>query len=121
MLTVNLNGQNHKLVIRHDWKDGFTYEYNPDTHKYEQVPYRYFEKTVARIYPENEPEMALEAQARFNPADNLNYAVGRKLALTRLTRQLDKHESQKVWEAVRNSGMKINVTIPRDAIQSRNS
>jgi hypothetical protein len=111
VITVNINNQNFKLTFNHNFFKG---------HTHMGEPFSYYTGTTARLFPENEPEMAIEGHATLHPDDNPNYAVGRKIALTRLTRRLTKELSAEVWKAVRESGTKINVTIPRGAVQERN-
>lgn len=107
MLLVNLDGVDHRLKFEHGYID----VWNGD--QIQRIP----QWTIAKLFPLDEPEMAIEGCTELSPEDNPNKAIGKKIALTRLTDKLSKEHSKIVWDAVRQKYPKIRVSAPR--IKSR--
>jgi hypothetical protein len=110
MITVNINNVPHIVKFQHLYTPVFT-SMHPDAEP-QDIPV----ETHVKIYPKDEPEMFVEGISRLHWNDNPNKAIGRKLALTRAVNAAfpdDKNARKAVWDAVKASGMNIDVTIPK--------
>jgi hypothetical protein len=112
MLIVNLDGVDHRLTFKHGYSDVWVFG-KDKTWTTQRIP----TDTLARLYPIDAPELTVEGFTELSPEDNPDKAVGKKIALKRLTDKLPKEHSKKIWDAVRKVYPKIQVSAPH--VQSR--
>ena len=103
MMTIQISGVEHKLQFTHFYR-----EVEKLTRNNEWVTVKIPTICCARIWPTDEPEMAVEGSSFLNPTDNPDKAIGRKIALERVTSFFpEKSERAAIWKAVKDAGVRL--------------
>jgi hypothetical protein len=102
MIRVTLSNGEHQLAFRHNYVQDWVIKGNNWTERVRPM------EGEVRLIPIAEPAMAIEANYWVHPNDNPDKAIGRRIALQKLTDRLEnKEDARVIWEAYRASGATI--------------